>query len=280
MRTAAERAALRPADLLAINLDIPSAIATVIGALPRMKTFREAFVTALPNFDMAAFDALETYADALAYAHTAFLAASEPTADLPALLERATDMRDQLVSDATALARRGIVDAKRLADLKGGTGYLAIAYDLGALVRMIRERWSEISTKSAIQSFELDEAESLYEQITRAYGTRTRQSTAAAAQADDRQRAYTLFVKAYDQARRAIQYVRWEEGDADKIVPSLYAGRGGRGSSDTKAPANGGQAGGGNPPVEPVDEPTKPVTPPPVEPVDPGMPGGSPFDSQ
>ena len=44
--------------------------------------------------------------------------------------------------------------------------------------------------------------------------------------ADRRQRAFSLFVKAYDQARRAIQYVRWEQGDADSIAPSLYSGRG------------------------------------------------------
>jgi hypothetical protein len=44
--------------------------------------------------------------------------------------------------------------------------------------------------------------------------------------ADRRQRAFSLFVKAYDQARRAIQYVRWQQGDADSIAPSLYSGRG------------------------------------------------------
>jgi hypothetical protein len=32
--------------------------------------------------------------------------------------------------------------------------------------------------------------------------------------------------KAYDQARRALQYVRSEQGDADSIAPSLYSGRG------------------------------------------------------
>lgn len=277
MNTAEARAALELGELLPINLDIPTTVAAVIGALPRVKSFRETFVTVLPCFDIAAFDALESYADALAYAHIAFLAASEPTTDLRALLVRARAMRDRFVADADALAGRGKLDGRRLADLKGGTGYLAIAYDLGALICMIRERWTEISGKSAIQSSELDEAESLCEQVARAYGERTRQSVLAASHAEDRQRAYTVLLNTYDQARRAMQYIRWEEGDAEKIAPSLWSGRGGRGSK-----AKSGSNGGTNPPapVDPHADPTQPVAPPPVEPDDPGMPGGSPFDNQ
>ncbi|WP_437591731.1 hypothetical protein [Sorangium sp. So ce1000] len=55
--------------------------------------------------------------------------------------------------------------------------------------------------------------------------------------ADKRARAFALLVHAYDQTRRAIAYLRWNEGDADSIAPSLYKGRGGRtaSSSDTAA---------------------------------------------
>ncbi|WP_437293039.1 hypothetical protein [Sorangium sp. So ce426] len=66
---------------------------------------------------------------------------------------------------------------------------------------------------------------------------------------------------AYDQTRRAIAYLRWNEGDADTIAPSLYKGRGGRAasSSDTaEAPEDGAPAGppaspGAAPPVVPRD---------------------------
>lgn len=85
-------------------------------------------------------------------------------------------VREMFASDAAALAHRGLIDGKPLADLKGGPGYLNVAYDLGALVRMLRERWSEIASKSAIQASELAEAEKLYEQISRAYGARMRES--------------------------------------------------------------------------------------------------------
>jgi hypothetical protein len=40
-----------------------------------------------------------------------------------------------------------------------------------------------------------------------------------------RQRLFTLFVTAWDQVRRALGFLRWNEDDVDDIAPSLYAGR-------------------------------------------------------
>jgi hypothetical protein len=285
-KTASARAALAPAELMPINLDVQVALTTVLGTLPRLATLRDAIVAALPDFDIGQFDKLGTYAEALAYAQTAYLAASEPAEALPALVARAAEIRDQLLSDATALAKRGLLDAKRLAELKGGPGYLNTTSDVGVLVRMFRERWKDVVSKSAVQPAELDEAEQMFERVTLAYAERTQQSTTAAAATDDRLRAYTLLVNAYDQARRAASYLRWVEGDVEKIVPSLWAGRGGRGSSASAGPApgTGGGAGAadavggakpagadanGNDPAHAGTNGTAPVAP--------GHPGGSPF---
>jgi hypothetical protein len=241
---------------------------------------RDQFVKLFTPAELAELDAIPTYADALSFAHTAVLAASQPLPPLHNLFARATELRDLLMSDATALANRGIIDAKVIADLKGGTGYLAVAYDLGAIVHLLRERWSDVSKRSAISELDVKEAENLYEQVTRAFAERERQSDAVTAATADRARAYTLFVNAYDQLRRAAMFVRWQQGDADKFVPSLYAGRGGRGNvvkapvqttTATEAVAKAGAAGAGAAPAAPA---------PAVEaPSEPGMPGGSPFSS-
>lgn len=42
--------------------------------------------------------------------------------------------------------------------------------------------------------------------------------------------AFTLFATAYNECRRGVSHLRWHEGDATEIVPSLYRGRGGRGT--------------------------------------------------
>ncbi|WP_438004954.1 hypothetical protein [Sorangium sp. So ce321] len=59
---------------------------------------------------------------------------------------------------------------------------------------------------------------------------------------------------AYDQTRRAVSYLRWNEGDAETIAPSLYKGRGGRAasSSDTAAePEEAAPAAGATPAAAP-----------------------------
>ena len=182
------------------------------------------------------------------------------------------------MADATALARRGLVDSKAINELKGGNGFLNVGSDVGVLVRMLRERWSEIKGKSAIQTEELDEAEQLFERITLAYAERSQQPVRAAAAADDRTRAYSLLLDAYDQARRAISYVRWEENDVEKFAPSLWSGRGGRGSAKA-APADHGAGGGVDGAKPKPADGAAPGTAPaiPATPVSPGMPGGSPF---
>jgi hypothetical protein len=84
-----------------------------------------------------------------------------------------------------------------------------------------------------------------------------------------------LLANAYDQARRAITYLRWNKGDADLIAPSLYAGRGNarrRVSEGTELPAAE---------VTPIAQPQAAVASngsTAVEERAPfGMPGGSPF---
>ena len=52
--------------------------------------------------------------------------------------------------------------------------------------------------------------------------------------------SFTLFANSYDQLRRAVTYLRWEQGDADAILPSLWArsgaGRPAKGEPDPVDP--------------------------------------------
>jgi hypothetical protein len=63
--------------------------------------------------------------------------------------------------------------------------------------------------KTLLQASELKHAQLLADRLISAVGDREQTPTQIDA-ADRRQRAFSLFVKAYDEARRAIQYVRWE----------------------------------------------------------------------
>lgn len=226
-------------ELITINIDVPSVVTSALGAWPEIAALRGELVAKLQDFNVEQFDKLESYALATGHAHTLYMAASSP-AGLQELGEQVAKARDLLHSDAVALAKRGMIDGTRLKDLKGPPGYKNMAFDTLMLVAMFREKWSELEGKVPLQANELKEAHILAHRLVAAVGVREQAPVQAAATAERRQRAFSLFLKAYDQARRAISYLRWEQGDMESIAPSLYAGRGNtkrRGTDDTDAPA-------------------------------------------
>jgi hypothetical protein len=60
--------------------------------------------------------------------------------------------------------------------------------------------------------------------LTRVVGVREQSPTVVAALTDERLRAFTQLIKAYDDARAAVSYLRRREGDVDEIGPNLYTG--------------------------------------------------------
>ncbi|MBN9161677.1 MAG: hypothetical protein BGO98_08510 [Myxococcales bacterium 68-20] len=129
----------------------------MIGAWPKISALRTAVQHELARFDVAKVDKLLTYARAMTFAQTLYLGASGPSELLPQLVEKGIALRELLISEATPLAHRGLVDRKKLGELKRAVGYLNIGSDLGVL----RERWDDIKSKTGLQPSELDTAEHL-----------------------------------------------------------------------------------------------------------------------
>lgn len=267
-------------DLITINIDVPTAVTTTLGVLPAIRGFRPQIATEIPSFDLVRFDKLELYTLALGHAHTLYLAASNPPESLGDLSDTGTKARELLLSDATALAQRGFIDGEKLKSLKGANGYRNLAFDLFTLAAMLRDNWDRIAGKTAVQTEELDSAETLADRLLTAVGLREQAPVVAAESSDIRQRAFSLFLTAYDDARRAVSYLRWHHGDLDDIAPSLYAGRG---NSNTKRKPE---------PQSPTPSPDNPApthasspanakgetaAPPPAAMSGAGLPGGDPF---
>src|SRR5690606_26364868 len=106
-----------------------------------------------------------------------------------------------------------------------GSGYRDLAEDLIALVNLYRGHWPLIANRTAITMDEIEHAESLAAQLVIAVGERDLVPVARSAAMEQRERAFALLVEAYNDARRAVLYLRAYDGDADEIAPSLYAGR-------------------------------------------------------
>jgi hypothetical protein len=219
-------AALSEQDLVPVNINVRDAVATVIGALPTIMAYRDE-AAKLHGFDIAHFDQLQLHSLAVGYAHAKFLAASAPPVALAALNENATKLRDTMYHDAIALALRGLIEREQIARFKTNVGYKNLASDLLGLVRVFRASWEKIASRTGVQPSDLEQAELLGQRLTAAVGIRE-QALATVAQAQDqRQRNFTLFSRSYDQVRRAIRFLRWDNDDIDQICPSLFARRGG-----------------------------------------------------
>lgn len=223
-----ELTVLSPEALLPINVDIPRAVAVAVGALPHIAAQRPQIVASLPDHPRHSIDKLGTYALAAWYAHLLALPSAKAPGALEALLAEATPLREDLLVAAEALAHKNLLEADTVAEIRSGQGNLDKANDLVALAALFTQRWSHVHGKTTVTVEDIERAAKLGPALLVALGARE-QPLAAAPGAmspnEQRARAYTLFVNAYDEARRAISYLRWHEDDVDEIAPSLFASR-------------------------------------------------------
>lgn len=220
-----ELVALTEAELTVINISVPEAITTALGVIPKLKAIRPTLVKALREFDFPLFDGLEDYTLVLHDAHGEYLARSEQPSVPAELIRETLDFRKQLRLEAEVLVQRGLIDARKLARLSKTRSHAAIATDLGILGRVLKSHWAELRNKTAISKQDVERALRLQARLLRAAGRRDKVSDAVAAAADRRLRAFTLFTRAYAEARAGVMFVRRHTGDGDEIIPSLFAGR-------------------------------------------------------
>jgi hypothetical protein len=208
-------------ELVAVNVDIPAVVTTVLAALPAIRALRPQVIAMTQRYDLERFDKLEAYTLAVAYANSIFLAASQPPDSIDLLADEAASLRDLLVAEANTLAQRRIIDGHRLKELRGADGRHNLAVDLFMLAAMLRKAWPAIAGKTSLHIAEIDLAEALADKLLTAVGLCEHGPVIVATAAENRRRAYTLFARAYDNARRVVHFLRWTDRDADDIAPPL-----------------------------------------------------------
>lgn len=211
---------LAPEEVMTIRVDVSRAVSTALGAWPGIRALRPQIAAELPGFALEPLDNLEVYALAALHAHLTALGELGENA-VKSLVEEATPLREGLLVGAEALAHRGLLGAAQLAEIRSGQGHLDTAQDLIALGGLFASAWPTIAQRTAVDRAEVDRATVLGTELLAALGQRE-QLIGATGGKGSRARAFTLFVRAYDACQRAIAYLRWDEGDADQIAPSLF----------------------------------------------------------
>jgi hypothetical protein len=164
--------------------------------------------------------------------------ATKGPSSLEDLVQQANRLNDMLEADARALSFRGLFDAQKLHGLTGGNSYKGLADDLEALANEFEAIFPTIEGKCAITRADLTAATQMATRLTRRLGEQQLSPEAVAAIAEERQRAFTAFIRAYEDARSALEFLRRREGDADKLAPNLYSGNVRRRKANDAASAN------------------------------------------
>ena len=220
-------AALSTDALRPLNVDLSRAVSRALGVAPTLRSLRARIAAECPAADLAAIDALEERALAAEYAHAVYLTAPSPLPAVAEVAAAATDARVRLLSLATTLVNWTLLDARTLDHVQTGNGHHQIAGALITLTAVFRGNWEKLAGSVPFALDRLDEWQELGERLLRLVGERHEQPAIAAEAHADRQRAFTLFDLAYNEGRRVIGFLRWYEGDADTLMPSIRSHGGG-----------------------------------------------------
>ncbi|MDQ2645198.1 MAG: hypothetical protein M3020_15380 [Myxococcota bacterium] len=263
--------ALEPDDIRDVNLDITAIVGTMLAAHSTVVPRLEQLERAAPLLDRERMRRLDAYAMALRHAHTLYLIATDPPAKLRPLAARGMELRGLMLRDARDLLRRGRIQTARLDELLGPVGYKNLASDLLVLSGLFREHLPRIQGRCQTTEADIRSADAIAADILRAVGRKEQRSALIAETVDVRKRAFTVVTALYDQVRRAIVFLRWNDGDADNIAPSLFIRRHLRKRLSSK-PAKLEQA----PSLE-VQQPPEPAPPVPAETSPTTVPADDPF---
>lgn len=219
----------------AVVLDTASVVGMVVWACSAMAPYKDTLAT-MPGMDMARFSKLSDYARALAYWQQRARLTNAVPMGLTELVQKGTVVRDRTLRDLEAHVRHGHLDANVLDPFGGPISYRKLGNDLEALSILVHDTWSKLEGRTLLTLDAMDDAYRLGARIIDACAERDLAPATAARATQMRDRAYTLVVRTYNEARSAMMFVRRAEGDADSIVPSLYTTR--------RAPKRSGDATG------------------------------------
>lgn len=222
---AAEIAAVPDAEMLPVNVDLLSALGIMASRAEELMAYKAQIQALAPSYDTSCFDKLGGYIRAARWAQVLVSTASRPPESIQKLLDANIAARARLVDDVEVLARRELVDPAYAVELRGINGHRNVAFDTLLLAGVLRKSWAKIKGKTAVTMAEIEEAERLSERLSTELERRDRQQDVRAEAGVTRQKAFTLAYGAYDQIDRAVTFVRWNEGDAAEIVPTIYTKR-------------------------------------------------------
>ncbi len=218
-----ELLAIDARDLHPVNVDVAAAALVVIGAASEIRAYRPALAALCGEEMCASIDRLELVANATLNAQ-AVLQAMGSSTEVQTLSAELVKLREALLAEVRALIAREVLPRGVIGELRGAHGFQNQFLDVLQLVSILKDQWEVVGPETGLSLAYIHRAEASANALATAVGIRKQAHRSPAT--DMRQRAYTLMATTYNEVRRMITFLRWNEDDADRIAPSLFRGRG------------------------------------------------------
>lgn len=218
-RVRAQLEAMSPADVEPIRHDIVSAIFLVKGRMPHIRELTEQVRARFGEEAARLVASVETTAHACGKAHALHLTTLNGI-DVEEMHGRLTQMKSVLSAEVQRLITSKKLPASIVGELVGGNSYRGLCIDVLQLTAGVRHAWSDVKDHTGLTELELAQAEALANAFSTVVGE-NEAGTASSPTAEMRRRAYTLFVRTYEEVRRQVSYLHWKDGRANEIAPPL-----------------------------------------------------------
>lgn len=214
-KTELEEAAKQPLAPLTAN------VAYAVRVMLTVAGNVEKYMPALKELGIADADKLAMRANALSYAQALHDWTLNSPQKVEVLAAEVVNARRLLTTELDLVVVRGLI-AHGAIKLQTTGSYLGMAQDVRVICSAFLANWDkvgpEIGNDQAHVHEALRDADNLIAAIAKAAEVQeTLKGTALM-----RAAAWTLARKCYDGVHRGIQFLRYEEGDVDEIVPSIY----------------------------------------------------------
>ena len=229
-----ELQALAPEDVRLPRIDVDRAVELVMEAQSRVESRLDEIRAVCPSFDPASVHRIRLAALALRDANAAVKRDPDLRRRMSDLLAEARSTRRLLMKTAALAELLGEPMQPPLLEMRRRQEPRAIAEDLIQLSSGLTGVWGRVEAQVPLTRTQLDRAPVVAEALLRALdeGFETERESV-----DLRNRAFTILRDRYEEMRRVVTYVRWHEGDAKEIVPSLFTLRRRRVGSRYSRPA-------------------------------------------
>ncbi len=211
---------LDPARIIGVNVDVNQACGTALAAYPHYIVFRD-IASRIPGFDVSPFDTISDYAQATLFAQGEVDGTVTPSAELPILAAEGADLREEIRLGLMAAAASKVL-REPLPVVNTGNGYREISAGLMAVCSVAEHNAVDLGGKVAFSWEKVRRGQEIAVILAESVSARDRNPAVVAAAVDVRNRSFTLFARAYAQIRRLVEFLRFDEGDADDIAPSIY----------------------------------------------------------